>query len=129
MANRFISCFFLLLMLIKVCIMPLIYIDFELRRDYIAKNLCVNRDKPELKCDGKCYLAKRLAMAHEKEQQEAERNFIFQLCETLADPTRPDLSFIPEIYHVNFSGVQETPYLPHLTGRMAIADIFRPPVA
>ncbi len=29
---------------------------FELRRDYIAEHLCVNRDQPELKCNGKCYL-------------------------------------------------------------------------
>jgi hypothetical protein len=34
--------------------------DFYLNRDYIAKNLCVNRDKPMMHCNGKCYLAKKL---------------------------------------------------------------------
>jgi hypothetical protein len=33
---------------------------FELNRDYIVKNLCENRDKPELRCCGKCYLQKQL---------------------------------------------------------------------
>jgi hypothetical protein len=33
---------------------------FELKRDYIAKNLCENRDKPQLNCCGKCYLRKQL---------------------------------------------------------------------
>jgi hypothetical protein len=29
-------------------------------RAYIASSLCENRSKPELKCDGKCYLKKNL---------------------------------------------------------------------
>lgn len=33
---------------------------YELNKDYIAKNLCVNRDKPQMKCCGKCYLKKHL---------------------------------------------------------------------
>jgi hypothetical protein len=34
---------------------------YEYNRAYIAKNLCENRNKPELKCCGKCYLRKQLA--------------------------------------------------------------------
>jgi len=34
--------------------------DYLLNKDYIAKVLCVNRDKPEMKCNGKCHLAKQL---------------------------------------------------------------------
>lgn len=33
---------------------------YELNKDYIAKNLCENRDKPQKKCCGKCYLRKQL---------------------------------------------------------------------
>lgn len=33
---------------------------FELNKDYIAKTLCINRDKPAMKCCGKCYLQKQL---------------------------------------------------------------------
>jgi hypothetical protein len=29
--------------------------------DYISKVLCINKDKPELKCNGKCHLMKELA--------------------------------------------------------------------
>lgn len=121
------SIFFLMLMLIKVCIMPLIYLDYELRRDYISKNLCINRNRPELKCDGKCYLAKRLAEAHERDQQEAERNFIFQLCETLADPIGHKLSFITETAGSEISNSTETPYQSPLYDRNAVTGIFRPP--
>lgn len=30
-------------------------------KDYIAKNLCENRNKPKMHCDGKCCLKKKLA--------------------------------------------------------------------
>ena len=47
----------------------LIYIDFVANQDYIAKNLCENRDHPELKCNGKCQLCKRLKAEDKKENK------------------------------------------------------------
>lgn len=37
-----------------------VLMDFQWRQDYIAVVLCENRDKPDLECNGKCYLAKQL---------------------------------------------------------------------
>lgn len=45
---------------IKTLLVPVVYLDFELRKEHIINNLCENRFKPQLHCDGKCYLAKRL---------------------------------------------------------------------
>lgn len=42
---------------------------YRINRDYIAENLCVNRDKPMLNCNGQCYLAKKLKAAEEKERK------------------------------------------------------------
>jgi hypothetical protein len=42
---------------------------YRVNQDYIAKNLCENRDKPMLNCNGQCYLAKQLKSAEEKEQK------------------------------------------------------------
>lgn len=42
-------------------------------KDYIAKNLCENRDKPKMHCDGKCCLKKKLAK-ESKEQAPSPRN-------------------------------------------------------
>lgn len=39
---------------------------FALRKDFVAKNLCENRDRPELNCCGKCVLEKQLAKADEQ---------------------------------------------------------------
>ena len=33
---------------------------YELNKEYVAKYLCENKNKPELKCCGKCYLQKKL---------------------------------------------------------------------
>lgn len=66
-------------MLIKVWVIPLLYLDFEVRRDYIVANLCVNRNRPQLHCDGKCYLAKKLAALEEQEKKQAEKDYMSKL--------------------------------------------------
>lgn len=40
--------------------------EYILNYDYIVNVLCENKDKPQLHCDGKCYLAKLLAKESEK---------------------------------------------------------------
>lgn len=37
-----------------------ILIDFSIHQDEIAAEHCINKDKPELHCNGKCYLSKEL---------------------------------------------------------------------
>ncbi|NLN26490.1 MAG: hypothetical protein GX163_12765 [Bacteroidetes bacterium] len=36
-------------------------VEYILKYDYIISVLCENKDKPELECNGKCYLSKKLA--------------------------------------------------------------------
>lgn len=36
---------------------------YELNVDYIIETYCVNKDKPELQCNGKCHLSKQLQLA------------------------------------------------------------------
>ncbi len=43
-------------------------VEYALNYDYIAKVLCVNKDKPMLHCNGKCHLMKELAKAAESEK-------------------------------------------------------------
>lgn len=40
-------------------------VEYAINYDYISKVLCINKDKPELSCNGKCQLMKKL----EKQQQ------------------------------------------------------------
>jgi hypothetical protein len=36
-------------------------IDYAIRYDYISQELCINRNRPELRCNGKCYVAKEIS--------------------------------------------------------------------
>lgn len=52
---------FLLIVLTAYLIIPVLpIIDYLIHKDYIAKNLCVNRKKLHSCCKGKCYLVKQL---------------------------------------------------------------------
>jgi hypothetical protein len=51
----------------------IIYAGFKLNQGYISSVLCENRDKPVLKCNGKCYLTKKLKQAEEKEKKPGAR--------------------------------------------------------
>jgi len=51
-----------------------VYAGFNLNRKYIATTLCENRDKPEMHCNGQCYLMKKLKQAAQKEQSQSKEN-------------------------------------------------------
>jgi hypothetical protein len=72
--KRHIAFFLLLLVSFKTLVVPFVYLDFELRKEYIIHHLCENRFKPQLHCDGKCYLAKQLhKVAEDNARQETQK--------------------------------------------------------
>ncbi len=63
-----IAIFFSLIILCSSCTDLIQLALFKLNQDYIASVFCINKNKPQLKCDGKCYLKKSIAKsATEKE--------------------------------------------------------------
>jgi hypothetical protein len=44
---------------------------FFANQKILAKNHCVNKARPQLKCDGKCFLAKKIREAEQKEEKQA----------------------------------------------------------
>lgn len=48
-------------------VMPLA--NYLINQDYIAEFLCINKDKPALECNGKCYLAEQLKKASEEKEK------------------------------------------------------------
>lgn len=47
----------------------LLYINYQIDIEAITEQFCINKDKPELKCNGKCHLAKQIEK-HESPQPE-----------------------------------------------------------
>ncbi len=67
--------------------MPIVWAQYNANKKFIASKICVNRFKPVLKCDGKCFLAKQLAKANESEQSQNDNGTVKSLsvdyCEEL----------------------------------------------
>lgn len=45
---------------------------YEINKQYVATVLCENKAKPQMKCNGKCYLKKQLAKAEEKSDSKSK---------------------------------------------------------
>ncbi len=48
--------------------------DYQINKEYISKNLCENKAKPMLHCNGKCHLKKELAKQDKKENTPPYQN-------------------------------------------------------
>lgn len=49
--------------------------DFHLNRKEITALFCINQDRPELECNGKCELDRRLDQAQDKDENHQEFTF------------------------------------------------------
>lgn len=45
------------------------YVEYAFNKEFIAKNLCENKAKPSMNCNGKCHLKKQLQKAEKNEAQ------------------------------------------------------------
>jgi hypothetical protein len=97
-----------------------IYAGFELNRNYIATKLCENRNKPWLHCNGKCYLAKKIKQAEEKQNSE-ERQSQKNLFQEAYFTKKPEIRF--------YSKVLQVMRVPnhHITLPVVYLPIFQPP--
>lgn len=114
----------MLLMLAQTFSKWAVVIEYNLNRDYVAKNLCVNKAKPKLHCNGKCQMMKKLA---EEEKQNSSNNtnnntkikvqeLLFS--NEMNKPVLPNISFITLSYN------EEQPLLKH---NAPVSSIFHPP--
>lgn len=101
-----------------------IWIEYKFNQDFISEVLCINKDRPMLNCDGKCYLSQKLKEAEATEQQSApptsqEKH---DQVPSLAPATRPS----PE-YGASDQNSSYSPYRDSLYAFSLISDIFHPP--
>src|SRR5690606_40650947 len=89
--------FVAILMLIKP-LWPLA--EYVVNYDYIVENLCENKDRPLLNCDGKCYLAKQLA----KESEGADKNPFENR------PSHTDIQFIVSFNTASHFGLEDSDF-------------------
>lgn len=56
------------------CSRFLVYAGFESNQKYIAENLCANKNRPWLQCNGQCYLMKKIEQAEENEKKQQAKD-------------------------------------------------------
>jgi hypothetical protein len=101
-----------------------IYFSFKINQDYIVKVLCINRNKPEMHCDGNCILMQRL-----KADEDQERKQIPQ-----ALKEQKELVFCYETTLVAFKKIAQLPtkrrtavFFQQPVTSDFVVDIFHPP--
>lgn len=69
MVTKYISLLLIVLLNVPTFSKWSVVIYYQVNKSSIAKELCINRNRPQLHCDGKCFLAKKLKAADEREQK------------------------------------------------------------
>jgi len=100
-------------------------LEYVIQYDYIVEQLCENRDKPVLACNGKCYLGKQLTLAEKNSQEDPS-------------PLPPSVDFdkLLTIREAQSSFSVFNPETPRnkpifncgLTGTNHLNQVFRPPI-
>ncbi|EKB49943.1 hypothetical protein [Cecembia lonarensis] len=113
-----------LLILINGMGYSVIQADFYIYQDKIAALFCINKDKPELACDGKCELERRLDEAQETEENkrravQEEVTWVY-----LKPEVKSALDQYWKHYHPVFGVLDEKPEI-----LLSIKDFFHPPQA
>ncbi|WP_149272994.1 hypothetical protein [Pareuzebyella sediminis] len=66
--NRFIAILLLISFHAQPAMVLSVWVDYCVNNDYIREVLCINKEKPKLQCDGKCYLAQQLNKQSQKKE-------------------------------------------------------------
>lgn len=67
--KAFFSYLLVSLVLLQTFSREVLVVNFTLHRATITARFCVNKARPQLHCDGKCYFAKKLKQQEERENQ------------------------------------------------------------
>ncbi|NRS90086.1 hypothetical protein HNQ02_003021 [Flavobacterium sp. 7E] len=114
----------ILLLLFLKPILPVI--DYAVNYEYISQVLCINKAKPELKCNGKCHLMKELAKASDDDRTASSEK---------KQSTNPFVDlFVAEVASYDFlvfqkTAAQQSPaYYTNFYSHLDSDVVFRPPI-
>jgi hypothetical protein len=104
--------------------MYVVYAGFTMNQKFIAEKLCINKSRPWLHCNGKCYFMKKIRQAEENEKKQESKDHLNRL----------EISFLQEPFRfsVDESGTVSATkdtypiYVYHYSSRY-LDCIFRPP--
>ena len=98
-----------------------IFLGYEANKQFIANTLCVNKTKPSMHCNGKCFLAMQL-----KKEQKKESSIPSCLKEKLEIITAG--SFLEHSFSMTSVKFIYPPFVNEYS-HFSVIDIFHPPLA
>lgn len=100
-------------------------VSYNLNYDYIVEVLCINKDNPELECDGKCYLAQTIKDTRVHESEDASVSI------SIADFDKFPLAYQDtnnyKSFRFNFTLKKVFHFIPVEKTSTYILSIFQPP--
>jgi hypothetical protein len=76
---------------------------YQLNKKMITEKLCINKDKPQMHCNGQCYLGRQLKKAEENEKRQnrslREKDEVISLFNEQAH-----ISYIPSFSFISYMG-------------------------
>ena len=99
-------------------------VDYVLNYDYIVNVLCENIDKPEMECDGKCYLSKELAKEAADTNPLNGRTSKSEIPQVIILESLKEYSFTAE---TEISSDENLGYIPNLNSSLFTSKILHPP--
>ncbi|WP_333596661.1 hypothetical protein [Chryseobacterium flavum] len=118
--------FYSILFTLYMGLRPLVpLVEYAVNYDYIVKVLCINKSRPEIHCNGKCYLSKELAKTNDSESSPFQKikNSGQKIPDTYILPETTEIITTEKLVFFNFSFIYETTY-----SFLFLTHIFKPPV-
>lgn len=100
-------------------------VEYAVNYDYIKDVLCINKNKPELHCNGKCYLSKELAKTNDTESLPLSKikNSGQKILDTYILPEITEIVYSEKNLFFSFNFTYETAY-----SFLFLKPVFKPPV-
>ncbi|KPE50310.1 hypothetical protein [Chryseobacterium indologenes] len=99
--------------------------EYAVNYDYISKVLCINKSRPEVHCNGKCYLSKQLAKTNDTDSSPLNKTKTSgqKIPDTYIPSGITTVTITEKIPFLNFSFIYEEAY-----SFLFLKHIFKPPV-
>ncbi|UKB79279.1 MULTISPECIES: hypothetical protein [Chryseobacterium] len=118
--------FYSILFTFYMVLRPLVpLVEYAVNYDYIVKVLCINKSRPEVHCNGKCYLSKELAKTNDSESSPFQKikNSGQKILDTYILPETTEIITTEKRPFFNFNFTYEAAY-----SFLFLTHIFKPPV-
>ncbi|GAB5476131.1 MAG: hypothetical protein Mars2KO_42300 [Maribacter sp.] len=101
-----------------------VWIDFLANNEYIKEVLCINKERPKLSCNGKCYLMQQLQEKQSQQEQELPQ-LVHSKYEFVFFSFRESITKVKRITN----NKQMVPFIANNYSHLVHWDIFHPPQA